>query len=255
MYQAFYVWLLTYVAMVVYYSVCSHNNTEVHMGALVAVVNPKGGAGKTTVATNLASRTAKDAGNDAVKLIDADAHQHSADDWLAARSEMASITVPVVARGLLSGKIYDDLRRERARWNTVIVDCPGSDSPETRGAMGAADMIVVPVGVGQTDIGALGQMAQLIMQIREGGNRTPILAVLNNVDSRCTREAKEVMDLLRTMGDYFKTHDTVLWDRQAVRSAMRAGMGVHELTGTSHDPKATAEFETLYQEVLDAIVA
>lgn len=222
------------------------------MGVLVAVVNTKGGSGKTTTATNLASWLALKSVAGKTKLIDADAHQHSADDWAETRLE-ANDPLPVVGRAILRGSIYTTLIAERDVWHNVIVDCPGSDSPETRGAMGAADVIVMPVGMGQSDIGALGQMGMMIRQMREGGSKTPVIAVLNRIDLKCTREAAEALAVLSTMGDYFSVHPKVLWDRQAVRTAMRSGLGVHELPRSSHDEKATAEFTSLFTEVFNAI--
>jgi chromosome partitioning protein len=218
------------------------------MSTIIAVVNHKGGVGKTTLATNLAARRAHDVGTNAVKLIDTDLTNHNADDWLKLRAEVG--TSPMIGRSTLTGRIYKDLLAEAPRWAAVIVDCPGSDCDETRGAMAAADVIVMPVQIGQFDTWSLGWMGRMISDMRAEGRDTPVLTVLNKVPPSCTREAADSMAMLREMGEYFTTHDTILWERQSVRSAARAGLGVHELQARGgRDEKAIAEMETVYQEV------
>lgn len=214
---------------------------------VIAVVNTKGGVGKSTVATNLASLFARDHAK--VKLIDSDADQHSSDDWLETRGEDAALKD--IARQIVRGRTYQTLVAESRLWKWLVVDCPGADSSETRGAMGAADLIVMPVGMGQFEINVVDKMAKLIKVVRDSGNETPVLAVLNNADVKCTREAAEALDYLCTHADLFKVHDDVLWTRQAVRMALREGRGVHELK--DRDDKAVAEFESLYKGVLNGL--
>lgn len=216
------------------------------MGAIVAVVNTKGGVGKTAFATNIAARWAIEAAARRVALVDADPTQHSADDWQEARKGMEAFGI---ARSIMRGQIYRELMELREERDAVVVDCPGSDTQETRAAMSAADYIVMPLGAGQCEINALGHMAGLINALRAAGKDTPVLGVLNMVAPNCKREAREAMEGLATMGEYFSLHPVVLWDRAAVRTAFRAGLAVHELQGADFDPKALVEFNSLYLEV------
>jgi chromosome partitioning protein len=234
--------------MLMYNDGQTFNQTEVCM-SVIAVVNPKGGVGKTALATNLASAFSQEG---STKLVDADPSQHSADDWLQWRDDAGHTGI---GRAILRGKIYPALNAERDKWDTVVVDCPGSDSDETRGAMGAADLIVMPINIGQSEIKALHQMAKLIKEMRSMGLETAILAVLNNVDVACTRECAEAREMLSATPDLFRLHDTVLWRRQAFRMAFRDGLGVHELPVGTHDGKATAEFRTLFKEVQRELAA
>jgi len=215
------------------------------MGVIVAVVNGKGGVGKSTISTNLAARHACSGFN--VKLIDTDPVNKSADTWVQTRAE--SGIEPSIARAHLSGKIYKDLVAEAKLWDAVIVDCPGDDGLETRGAASAADVIVMPVTTGQFDTWSLGTMGKLITQLRAEGKDTPVLAVLNKVPASCTREAAESIAMLSEMKDLFDVHTQVIWDRVAVRSAARVGLGVHELPRSTADDKATAEMASIYAEV------
>ena len=71
---------------------------------VIAIVNQKGGTGKTTLATNLACAFAEDS---AVLLLDADA-QGSSQDWADTR-EQRRINPQVIAAG--AGTLLQDTRR------------------------------------------------------------------------------------------------------------------------------------------------
>ncbi len=132
---------------------------------IIAVVNQKGGCGKTTIATNLAALFAAD-GKDVV-LVDADPEQHSALNWCADRPEhlprVHSISLP--ARNLR--KDADVLRQ---KWETIIIDGGARLTEHARAAIAAADWLVVPARPSKADLDATAQfidLAQADMAQRE----------------------------------------------------------------------------------------
>jgi len=132
---------------------------------IIAVVNQKGGCGKTTIATNLAALFAAD--RQEVLLVDADPEQHSALNWSADRPDrlprVHSISLP--ARNLR--KDADVLRQ---KWETIIIDGGARLTEHARAAIAAADWLVVPARPSKADLDATAQfidLAQADMAQRE----------------------------------------------------------------------------------------
>lgn len=102
---------------------------------VIAVLNQKGGSGKTTIATHLARALQLDGAD--VLLVDSDP-QGSARDWAAVREDQP---VPVV--GIDRPTIERDLKSV-ARKDYVVID----------GAPQAADFVLIPVQPSPYDIWA-----------------------------------------------------------------------------------------------------
>ena len=132
---------------------------------IIAVVNQKGGCGKTTIATNLAALFAAE--GQEVLLVDADPEQHSALNWSADRPDQLprvhSISLP--ARNLR--KDADVLRQ---KWETIIIDGGARLTEHARAAITSADWLVVPARPSKADLDATAQfidLAQADMAQRE----------------------------------------------------------------------------------------
>lgn len=115
---------------------------------VISFVTQKGGTGKSTLAINLAV-TAEKAG-EKVCLLDLDPQRTSA-DWYEGR---AAETPAVVA-----GEDVPDLPQalkalDKAGYTLAIIDTQGVDTHGTRGAMGAADLCLIPVRTSEADIKA-----------------------------------------------------------------------------------------------------
>ena len=123
---------------------------------IIAVVNQKGGCGKTTIATNLAALFAIE--GQEVLLVDADPEQHSSLNWCADRPDhlprIHSISLP--ARNLR--KDADVLRQ---KWQTIIIDGGARLTEHARAAIAAADWLVVPVRPSKADLDATAQFIDL----------------------------------------------------------------------------------------------
>lgn len=124
---------------------------------VIAVLNQKGGAGKTTIATNLA-RAYQLTGLD-VLLVDSDP-QGSARDWSAVREDQP---VPVV--GIDRPTIARDLKAV-AHKDLVAIDGAPQLTELAVSATAAADLVLIPVQPSPYDVWATSDLVDLVKQRR-----------------------------------------------------------------------------------------
>lgn len=122
---------------------------------VIAVLNQKGGAGKTTIATNLASALDR-AGADVI-LVDSDP-QGSARDWAAVREDQ-----PVTVVGIDRPTLSRDLKNV-AKKDFVIVDGAPQAADLAASAIKAADFILIPVQPSPYDVWATADLVELVKQ-------------------------------------------------------------------------------------------
>lgn len=122
---------------------------------VIAVLNQKGGSGKTTVATHLAQALQLDGAD--VLLVDSDP-QGSARDWAAVREDQ-----PVTVVGIDRPTIERDLKNV-AREDFVVIDGAPQAADLAVSAIRAADVIVIPVQPSPYDIWATSDLVDLVKQ-------------------------------------------------------------------------------------------
>jgi chromosome partitioning protein len=163
----------------------------------VAVVNQKGGCGKTTLATSLAS--AAHLRGSRTLLIDMD-RQGSALDWSAARAEGSKLAGLVVVKADKALPL-PRLREMAKGYDTVVLDGPPRLGDVTRAACVASDVCVIPVRPGPFDLWAASDTLALLDEadaIRAELRRAPVrrlfvvnLAASGTVLARMTPSALE----------------------------------------------------------------
>lgn len=121
----------------------------------IAVLNQKGGAGKTTIATHLA--TALQHSGHTVLLIDSDP-QGSARDWAAVREGH-----PISVVGMDRPTIERDVK-SLAPVDFVIIDGAPQASDLAVSAIKASDFILIPVQPSPYDIWATADLVDLVKQ-------------------------------------------------------------------------------------------
>lgn len=122
---------------------------------VIAVLNQKGGSGKTTIATHLARALQLDGAD--VLLIDSDP-QGSARDWAAVREEQ-----PLTVVGIDRPTIERDLKHV-ARKDFVVIDGAPQAADLAVSAIKAASFILIPVQPSPYDIWAAADLVELVKQ-------------------------------------------------------------------------------------------
>jgi chromosome partitioning protein len=124
----------------------------------IALLNQKGGVGKTTlsvhIAAALASRGMK------VLLVDADP-QHSAIDWTAARDESG---LPALFSSVAMPKatIHKELDKLAEPFDAVVIDGPPRVTDLARSAIMASDLVLIPVQPSPYDVWASAEVVDLV---------------------------------------------------------------------------------------------
>jgi chromosome partitioning protein len=189
---------------------------------IVALLNQKGGVGKTTLALHLAGAWARQGCR--VTVIDADP-QGSALDWSEQRAKEGSPRL----FGVL-GLARDTLHREApeiARGvDHVVIDGPPRIAGLMRSALLAADLVLVPAQPSPFDGWASGEMLNLIREARIFRPELVARFVLNRCAARTI--------IARETGDALAEHDPPLLaarigQRVAFADAARTGQLVFEV--------------------------
>jgi chromosome partitioning protein len=158
---------------------------------VIAVVNPKGGVGKTTLATNIAGYYAS--GNTPVMLGDID-RQASAKAWLDLR--------PGAAAPIRNWELNGSIARPPRGVTHVVLDTPAQiQGNRLTEVVRVADRVLVPLQPSMFDILATGQfLAQLKDQFRNGRRFEDSVAVVGmRVDPR-TRAAEQLGRYVAQLG-------------------------------------------------------
>ena len=181
------------------------------MSKIVAVLNQKGGAGKTTLSTNLA-RALQLAG-DKVLLVDSDP-QGSARDWNAAGN---GELLPVI--GLDRATLAKDIQAIQDNQDWLIIDGAPQIAELAIAAIKCADMILIPVQPSPYDVWACEDLVEIIKTRQEITNGKPKAAFVLSRVIKNTQLSKEIGDALEGYGlPVFKhfTSQRVIYPKTAV---------------------------------------
>ena len=186
------------------------------MALVIAVAQRKGGAGKSTIAANLAAAFAE--GGDRVALLDVDPQRSLARwDELRGASRKARPLHFEAPSGWRVPSILDRLRREA---DVVLLDTAPHDDTDARVAIRGADLVLVPL---QPSAAGLWSMdATLDLAKKEG---RPVSLVLNRAPAS-GRLLDQVTGAIRERG--LPLVGPALGNRTAFAQAFMAGLGAVE---------------------------
>jgi chromosome partitioning protein len=193
----------------------------------IVVLNPKGGSGKSTIATNLAACYAW-AGR-SVALMDHDP-QGSSMRWLRLRPADLAPIHGIAAYEKKLGVTRSFALRTPPGTDTLIVDTPAAVSPLQMPELTQdAHAIVVPVLPSDIDIHAASRaIADLLLVGRVHRSERRLVIVAN----RARRYTKAFSNLMRFLESMRIPVAAVLRDSQAYVRSAECGMGIHEMKGS-----------------------
>lgn len=246
---------------------------------ILAVVNQKGGCGKTTVSINLAAALAKRKKD--VLLIDMDPQGHASiglnidpedyerstyDVLMQADVEIDQVVIPVVehldvcpASVVLAAveqelkdrpgrekRLLAKLQRMRHPYDYVVLDCPPAIGLLTFNALTAAQEAIIPVDPSFFSLHGLHKVRETIELLREEiGHEVRVQVLANNCNSRTNFTRDILYEIQNFHGDSLLR--TVISHTVKLKEAASRGQPV-----TKFDPagRATKEFAALADELL-----
>lgn len=218
---------------------------------IILVGGEKGGTGKSSIATNLAVMRAA-AGRD-VLLVDADLQQSSS-LWAGTRSEVIPAITPAITCVQKTGpQAGHDIVNLVSKFDDVIIDAGGRDSPQLRSCLLICDVHVLPLVPSQFDSWTVDTMHGLVASanMQRGMVKMPTL-ISKVVCSKASanpslKEHLEVAEYVAEFPETMKMSPITLFDRVIWRKAVKEGKGVIEMAGQGD--KAVEELTAFYNQV------
>lgn len=209
------------------------------MSKIIAIVNQKGGAGKTTTAVHLAYWLSQ---RGTILVVDADAQQSSA-TWL----EELNLPCKIINE---PDELFERLPELAQEHDFIIVDGAASFSENTRVILTRADMALIPCKPAGLDMHSTNRVIRLIRQAKDLRGGLPKAALFLNQAKKGTvllRESK--IALSKTGVDLL---DTVIYDRSIITDSPSQGQVVWQMSGASAK-LAASEYNLLFQKVWEIL--
>ena len=210
---------------------------------IIAVVNSKGGVGKSTLAGSMAAWL-HELGHKVV-LADCDS-QNSSSEWISEAAPQVGI-----ARYESADEVLEALPQLRKEADFIVCDGPGSQTETSRALLLWADLAVIPCKASMFEARALAKNPAFVRQAQTIRKGPPLaVAVLSMVgkDFRLTKDMRDAADALKL--PLATTHVTL---RQAYADAPGQSTLVWKMG--YREKEAAKEIDALFRELLPEAAA
>ena len=198
------------------------------MSNIIAILNPKGGAGKTTIALHLA-RALKEYGT--VLLVDSDP-QGSAIDWA---EQGGGNSFPIVGVDR-AGALKSTIKQLANGYEWIVIDGAAKLEEMAAHAVSSADLVIIPIQPSPLDLWACESLVSQIKQRQIITDGVPTAAFQISRAKKGTNLAKEVR---KVVADYdLPLLDGNIYDRTIFAKALSDG-----ITALDMEPDSSASFE------------
>ena len=178
-------------------------------------------------------------------LVDTDV-QKTATRWSDVRKLNA--LEPAITCVQKHGQLFQTLRSMRERFDDIVIDAGGQDSPELRAALVGADVLISPVRATQCDLWTLEAMSELVEHARAMNPELDARLLLSLCSTNPSVTAAKSARALLAEYPAFGAFRTEIRDRKAFQDAMFLGKSVLEMS----DAKATSEMTAFFEELTHA---
>ena len=214
----------------------------------IAFISPKGGVGKTTAATVLATQLAR---KSRVIVIDADPNRPIA-AW--ARLGGKPDTLSVIS-DVSQENIIERIEEASTQAAFVVVDCEGTASLTVAYAIGSADLVIVPTQGSQLDAKEAARALSLVKnQERQSRRKIPHAVLLTR-----TNPIIRPRTLTHVQAEFARHGvlllDTQLNEREAFRAMFSFGGPIEDLPpdGVANIEKAIINARSFTSEVVELL--
>ena len=213
---------------------------------IITVGAEKGGVAKSRIATHIATLAAQ-AGVD-VMLLDTD-QQGSSTSWCNLRNEEGvEPGIPVVS---IRSNPAREIVNLSSRYALIVIDIGAQNYKTMLECAIVSDLVIVPCGNDQQEMESTLNVFKTLdaMGPRHKTGNIPAHVLLTRVSA--TENAKSISELK----DFFRgcgvnVFDSYTAHRAAWLNTGKTGRALHELKGKDRSPKAIAEMQAVYDEIL-----
>jgi chromosome partitioning protein len=209
------------------------------MTKVISVLNQKGGAGKTTIATNLAHALLLD--DYKVLLVDSDP-QGSLRDW---NESNGGELIPVI--GLDRETLPKDLKAVSKGYDFIVIDGAPQIAKMSAAAVKASDLILIPVQPSPYDVWACGDLVDIVTARQEVTEGKPLAYFIISRAIKKTKLSGEIKSAL----EGYELPILKSFTTQRVAYPTTASEGMTVLTEINSD--AAKEVVTIKNEILEVL--
>ncbi len=216
---------------------------------VIAIINQKGGPGKTTVSLNLGAELSKRGYN--TGIVDAD-EQESMVEIVSLASPESPYPCQVFGLWKAGRKIHQEIKKYLESYDIIIIDCPPSaNSPIAQSTLLVADLAIIPFVAGTIDALAAPKIRDAIEVAQTYNPELKAFVLLNRYD-KTLNVTKQVTEILPQFG--LPIFDSKLSERTAYIESPGIGNSVHGLNQREEKVKpCIKEIEALANEVLSVL--
>lgn len=222
----------------------------------ISIINTKGGTGKSTIATNVATALAQESKK--VLLVDTDGRQQSSMSFAQIRADESKLA-NISAISLPYKTLFKDIRSYE-NFDFIVIDAGAGDGEVVRSAIfcGTYGMVLIPVQPSGYDLWATQDTLELLQACRQIVDIDKAYIMLNRMPSN--KQVKMVSDVKESVSELAEQYNikilsTEFVDRVAFKEAICIGRNVNEYKEIEKEKsiKASLELSDLVKEIKDIL--